>query len=175
MIVVFMLSKPNKFKKFKIPRIRYKKKKKKGLFVSLSQWPNWQFPQSVIRLYNVWILTLFTSYLSEFLHQNHLSSWPNTSVTLCPNHKIGMCTLLFCATLSISFPLMLGFWTSNHFTFGTWQTSQSWPVATLSELSRHFFPSLFVWFILWETKPLLMYYFIFHFNPKIESLSYPGP
>lgn len=107
-----MLSKPNKFKKFKIPRIRYKKKKKKKrLFVSLSQWPNWQFPQSVIRLYNVWILTLFTSYLSEFLHQSHLSSWPNTSVTLCPSHKIGMCTLLFCATLSISFSLMLGFWT----------------------------------------------------------------
>jgi hypothetical protein len=63
----------------KFPGEDIKKKKGYSKFLSLSQWPNWQFPQSVIRLYNVWILTLFTSYLSEFLHQNHLSSWPNTS------------------------------------------------------------------------------------------------
>lgn len=122
--------------------------KKKKAIPNSSAFPNDQ-TDNFLNLWFVFITSEFWLF-SRLIWVNFSTKTTSPAdpilLTLCPSHKIGMCTLLFCATLSISFSLMLGFWTSNHFTFGTWQTSQS----TLSELSRHFFPSLFVWFILWE-------------------------
>lgn len=113
MIVVFMLSKPNKFKKFKIPRRRYKKQKeKKKAIPNSSAFPNDQ-TDNFLNLWFVFITSEFWLF-SRLIWVNFSTKTTSPAdpilLTLCPSHKIGMCTLLFCATLSISFSLMLGFW-----------------------------------------------------------------